>query len=119
MPAIPVQEEPQSLRTVCPAVHTLPDDLAGHILGRLVLGSRVQNYSQAAMDNHPVYRSADPGERVLVAGSYKGHIHRIDLDMTDCVEDIDAVGLGQGRHYSWSPEGARDTKGFVGRSRAY
>lgn len=57
-PAIPVQEGPQNLHTVCPAAHILPDDLAAHILVLLVLGSHVQNYCQAAMDNPLVHHSA-------------------------------------------------------------
>lgn len=106
-----MQEEPQNLRKVRPAAHTL-------VLH--VLDNHVQNYCQAAMDNHLVHRSVGWGGKVLGAGSYKGHNPPTDLDMTDCVEeDIDAADLGQSRHYSWSPEGAWDMKGFVGRSRVY
>lgn len=106
-----MQEEPQTLRKVRPAAH---------ILVLLVLGSHVQNYCQAAMDNHLVHRSVGWGGKVLGAGSYKGRNPLTGLDMTDCVEeDIDAADLGRSRHYSWSPEGVRDMKGFVGRSRVY
>lgn len=118
-PAIPVQEEPQTLRTLCLAAHILPDDLAAHTLVLLVLGSHVQNYCQAEMDNHLAHRSVGWGEKGQVAESYKGHNHLADLDMTDCVEEDIEAGLGRSRHYSWSPEDARDTKSFVAHSRAY